>query len=228
MRVVADLIPVFPLTHVLVPGMPLPLHVFEDRYRQLLVDVQGDAGGGAFGIVALRRGSEANTAGTVVTDPDIADVGTLAEILEVESYEDGASDLLTVGSRRFHIRELVVDGAPYLRAHVDWLEERDGDLRPAHVVITRRLCSDLEQLILELTGREREDPLPRDANLLSYYVAGQVPLTPRDRQSLLAEPTAADRLRRAIGLLRREIRLLESTRSIAVAPSVLRLFVNLN
>jgi uncharacterized protein len=225
---VADLIPIFPLTHVLVPGMPLPLHIFEERYRQLLIDVRDGIGPAAFGVVVLRSGTEANTHGTVVTEPDLADIGTLAEIIEVEPYEDGASDLLTVGSRRFRIVDLVTEGAPYLRAHVDWLDERDGDLRPGHVAVTRRLCGDLQQLLLELTGREREEPLPRDANLLSYYVAAHAPLTPNDRQTLLAEPTAADRLRRAIVLLRREIRMLESTRSIAIAPSVLRLFVSLN
>jgi uncharacterized protein len=227
-RVVAELIPVFPLTHVLLPGMPLPLHIFEERYRQLLVDVTRGPAGAAFGVVALRTGAEANTVGTVLTEPDIADVGTLAEILEVEPYEDGASDLLTVGSRRFRIVELVTDGAPYLRARVEWLAEQDGALLPGHVAVTRRLCGDLEQLLQALTGREREDELPTDANLLSYYVAAHAPLTPADRQALLAEPTAADRLRRAIALLRREIRLLQSTRSIAISPSVLRLFVEPN
>jgi Lon protease-like protein len=227
-RVVADVIPVFPLTHVLVPGMPLPLHIFEERYRQLLVDVTSGPGTAAFGVVALRTGAEANTPGTVVTEPDIADLGTLAEILEVEPYEDGASDLLTVGSRRFRILELVHEGAPYLRAEVEWLEERDGELRPGHVVVTQRLCGDLEQVLQALTGREREDKLPDDANLLSYYVAAHAPLMPADRQALLAEPTAADRLRRAIALLRREIRLVQSTRSIAIAPSVLRLIVEPN
>lgn len=228
MRDVADVIPVFPLNHVLVPGMPLPLHIFEPRYRQLLVDISEGPGPAAFGVVALRRGTEAENPGLVRSRAELAEVGTMAEILELEPYEDGASDLLTVGSRRFRILDLITEGAPYLRAQVAWLEERDGELRPGHLVVTRRLCGDLESLLAELTGRPREEPMPEDANLLSYYVAGQLPLSPGDRQALLAEATAADRLHRAIGLLRREIRLLQSTRSIAVSPGVIRLAANPN
>jgi Lon protease-like protein len=220
---VADVIPIFPLSHVLLPGMPLPLRIFEQRYRQMLIDVTSRPGSASFGVVALLRGTEVELPGTAHIPPELAGVGTLAEILEVEPNEDGSSGLLTVGSRRFQLHRLIEGHPAYLRAEVEWLEERDGDVRPAHVVVTRRLCGDFSALLTALTGREAVEPLPRDANLLSYYVAGQIPLDVRDRQALLAEPTAADRLRRAIGLLRREIRLLQSTRTIAMAPSVLRL-----
>jgi len=96
-------------------------------------------------------------------------------------------------------------------------------LRPSHVAVTRRLCDDIRELIEILTGQERLADVPTDANQLSYYVAGQLPLATDDRQQLLAAPTAADRLRLAVPLLRRELRLLQGTRSIAVAPSVLRM-----
>lgn len=219
----ADVIPIFPLSHVLMPGMPLPLHIFEPRYRQLLADVQSESGPDAFGIVALRSGTEAGTPGSDGSGPGIAEVGTLAEILEVAPYDDGASDLLTVGSRRFRILELLRDQEPYLCARVDWLDERDGDLNPAQVEATRQLCTAYLRMLSGLTGRHTDEELPRDANRLSYHVAGQLPLATPDRQDLLADATAADRLRRAIPLLRREIRLLQSTRSISVSPSVLHL-----
>jgi Lon protease-like protein len=223
-RSVAEVIPLFPLSHVLLPGMPLPLHIFESRYRQLLHDVSGDGQLGAFGVVALRSGSEAGSS----APPDVVGVGTLAEILEVEPYDDGASDLLTVGSRRFRVRRLLLTGAPYTRAEIEWLPELDGDLHPAHSVVARRLCADLRTVLTELTGRPRQDELPDDPNLLSYHLAGQLPLDAADRQALLAEPTAADRLRRLIGLLRREVSLVQSTRTIAIAPSVLRLVPHAN
>lgn len=224
----ADLIPVFPLGHVLVPGMPLPLHIFEPRYRQLLVDVQQQAGKSAFGIIALRTGGEIDSSPPGSGPPDIAEVGTLAEILEVESYDDGASDLLTVGSRRFRITDIVADDTPYLRAHVEWLEERTGSLDPHEVTLTRQLCRYHAEVLEALTGRERGSELPRDPNLLSYHVAAQLPLAPADRQALLEQPTAADRLQLAITLLRREISLLQSTRSICVAPGVLQLVAHPN
>ncbi|PZS31533.1 MAG: peptidase S16 [Pseudonocardiales bacterium] len=228
MTFVADVIPVFPLNAVLLPGMALPLHIFEPRYRQLLVDVQSESGPATFGIVGLRKGTMLGYPGTGWAEPEIVDVGTLAEILDVTSYADGASDLLTVGSRRFRIRELLTEGTPYLRASVDWLEERDGDLHPAHAAATRRLCIEYFTLLGQLTGRDVDEQLPRDANLLSYHVAAHLPLTLQDRQDLLVEATAADRLRRTIALLRREIRLLQSTRSISVASDVLNLIPHPN
>ncbi len=228
----ADVIALFPLSHVLVPGMPLPLHIFEPRYRQLLVDVSQGPGNGAFGVVALRRGAEVDIVDTVGTaepgPPEIAGVGTLAEILEVEPYDDGAADLLLVGSRRFRIVRLLTEATPYLRAEVQWLDELGGDLGQYEVAVTRRLCQDYSALIEKLTGRRRDTELPRDAGLLSYHVAGELPLAPEDRQALLEQATAADRLRSAIRLLRREISLLEATRSICVAPSVLALLAHPN
>jgi len=101
-------------------------------------------------------------------------------------------------------------------------------VHPAQVVATRRLCAEYLTLLSELTGRSPDEELPRDANLLSYHVAGQLPLAAQDRQDLLAEASAADRLRKAIPLLRREIRLLQRTRSISVSPGVLRLIANPN
>jgi Lon protease-like protein len=221
---VGDILPLFPLGHVLLPGMPLPLHVFEPRYRQLLVDVRDENSLGSFGVVALRSGSEVEP----TSRADVADVGTVAEIIEVQAYPDGASDLLTVGSRRFRVGALLPDEAPYLRAEIEWLEELDGDLQDGHELLARRLGLEFGRLLGDLTGRERDDDLPQDANLLSYHLAAQLPLSAEDRLALLAEATAADRLRAEIRLLRRELRLIHSTRSVAIAQSVLRLVAHPN
>lgn len=224
----ADIIPIFPLSHVLMPGMPLPLHIFEQRYRRLLTDLQDGPGTPSFGVVALRRGSEVGSRNPNGAGPQVMEVGTLAEILEIEPYEDGASDLLTVGSRRFRIRSLVVEGTPYFRAEVDWIDEADGDLSAAEVPVCRRLAQDYSRLLESLTGRPRDDDLPTDPTMLSYHVAAHLPLPQTDRQSLLEEPTSCDRLRREICLLRREISLLQSTRSIAISPAVLQLAAHAN
>src|SRR3954471_9078053 len=125
---VAELIPLFPLSHVLLPGMPLPLHVFEQRYRDLVADLADAEGTGSFGVVALRSGTETLSGSLSSARPDVEEVGTLAEILEVETAEDGTSDLLSVGSRRFRIDSLVPEGRTYLRAEVSYLDEVDGAL----------------------------------------------------------------------------------------------------
>lgn len=217
----------FPLSQVLVPAMPLPLHIFESRYQRLLSDARRRPGSPAFGVVALRSGQEVGPTPEGVT-PDIAEVGTLAEIVEVDTFEDETADLLVVGSRRFRIMDVITGDTPYLRARVDWVEERTGRLDPRIVTLTRRLCRDYAELLESISGRDRMRELPRDPNLLSYHVTAQLPLEPVDRQSLLEQATAADRLRLAIGLLRREISLLQATRSICVAPGVLHLAAHPN
>lgn len=218
-----EVIALFPLSEVLLPAMPLPMQIFEPRYHQLLADVLGETGevkdGAGFGVVALNRGSEAAPPSG---EPDVAQVGTFAEILEVEPQPDGTVRLLAVGSRRFRIESLLF-GLPYLRAEVSWLAEDDGDIAPGSVELIHRLCDQLSDAIGTLTGQRAVFTPLRDPTMLSYQVAAHVPLAPTDRQELLATPTTADRLRLAIQLLGREVRLVQSTRSIAMSPSVLRL-----
>ncbi|HVU92942.1 MAG TPA: LON peptidase substrate-binding domain-containing protein [Jatrophihabitans sp.] len=219
----AELIPLFPLSHVLLPGMPLPLHVFEQRYRELLDDIASAPGGARFGVVALRSGTEAANPLTADAGPDVEGIGTLAEILEVEAREDGTSDLLSVGSRRFRIDRLVPEGRPYLRAEVEFLDETDGPLTAEHAARAAELLELYDAMLMKLAGRATGAELPDDPTQLSYQVAARLPLPPAERQALLVAGTTAERLERLAALLRREIALLRRTRSIAVSPAVLRL-----
>jgi Lon protease-like protein len=223
---VAEVIPLFPLSHVLLPGMPLPLHVFEQRYRDLLADLEDAEGSGSFGVVALRSGTE--TLAGAADLPEIEDIGTLAEIIEVETAEDGTSDLLSVGSRRFRIDALVPEGKAYLRAEITYLDEDDGALTAEQATRARDLIEVYDALLMRLTGRATGAELPNDANQLSYQVAARLPLPPEERQALLTDTTTADRLVRLARLLRREIALLQRTRSIAVSPAVLRIVTGSN
>jgi Lon protease-like protein len=227
---VAEVIPVFPLSHVLLPGMPLPLHIFEQRYRDLLFDVGKAPGPASFGVVALRSGTEAlNPHVAAGTGPDLEDVGTLAEILEIEQQDDGTSDLLSVGSRRFRIDSLVTDDdKAYLRAEVTYLEEDDGDLTAEQEIRARELIEIYDAILMRLAGRATGTELPADANQVSYQIAARLPLPPDERQALLTDATTSDRLVRLARLLRREIALLQGTRSIAVSPTVLRLITGAN
>ena len=222
----ADVIPVFPLSHILLPGMGLPLHVFEPRYRDLLRDVTGPGADRSFGVVGLTRGSEVGTHG-VDQEPEFSGVGTVAEIAEIHPYEDGAADLMTVGSRRFRIRR-TVPGKAYLRAEVDYLPERDGGATPQLCRAAIALHERFNRIVVGLTGEQPAPPLPQDAGRLSYRLASWLPLPPVDRQALLEEPTDASRLIRTLRLLGRELRLLEATGTVAVAPRVLQLYLRPN
>ena len=225
----AEVVPLFPLNHVLLPGMPLPLHVFEPRYRDLLADITGPSGDKAFGVVALRRGSEVRTP-RVARDglPDVEQVGTLAEIIENEPRGDGSSDVLTIGSRRFRIASLLPDGTAYLRGMIEYLDEPEGELTPATVAGARRLLEHYDAILLRVAGRTTGTDLPTDPTLLSYQIAARLPLPPGERQVLLRAATTAQRLDRLTRLLHREIGLLQGTRSIAVSPAVLRLATSAN
>ncbi len=222
-------IPLFPLSHVLLPGMPLPLHIFERRYRELIDDITAAAGGtgnAAFGVIALRTGTEAENPGVKKGDAGVADVeriGTLAEILEIERQPDGTSDLLSVGTRRFSVRTLLSVGKPYLRAEVEYLDEPDGDLTRAQADRARELMDVYDSYLVRLAGRGTGSELPNDASMLAYQLAARLPLPPEEKQSLLSDVTTSERLIRIARLLRREIALLQWTRSIAVSPAVLRM-----
>jgi hypothetical protein len=225
---VSEVIALFPLSQPLLPGMPLPLHIFEQRYRDLLADVTSGPGSGSFGVVVLRSGTEAVLPHTRDSGPDVAQVGTIAEILELAPHPDGTCDLLSVGSRRFRIRSLLTVGTAYLRAEVDYLPERDGDIAPVDVTRVRELFAVFDTFLARLAGRSAGDPLPADVNQLSYRIAARLPLPPAERQALLDDATAAQRLHRAAQLLRREVTLLQRTRTVAVSPAVLRLAVGVN
>src|SRR6266700_854350 len=210
--VIVDTIPVFPLDHVLLPGLPLPLHIFEPRYRQMLADIEASRGG--FGIVALSRGSETSA------DVDFAKIGTLAEILEKEPYPDGSCDLLTVGSRRFRIVDVDSSAKPYLQAQVEWLSEDDGDLPADLALMVTALFGRYSQVLSDVSDRDRDVELVGDPVRLSYEVAARVQLPVSQRQKLLAMPTAADRLLACLIVMRREITLIEQASSIPGACTV--------
>jgi len=108
-------IPVFPLGTVLVPGLVLPLHIFEPRYRQLVRDMmtrpEDDR---AFGVVAIREGWEVGEDGVTA----LFDVGTLAVVRDISPYPDGRFDITTNGDARFRVITLAESDAPYLMAEV--------------------------------------------------------------------------------------------------------------
>ncbi|MDT4918044.1 MAG: uncharacterized protein QOH89_2744 [Pseudonocardiales bacterium] len=224
----AEVIALFPLSSVLLPGMPLPLHIFEQRYRDLLDDLTAAPEGARFGVVALRSGTETLSGSERLGTPDVEGIGTLAEILEVNQQEDGSSDVLSVGSRRFHVESLIADGKPYLRAEVNFLDEPDGPLDDDRAAVTQELMTAYDTLLARLAGRATGGELPADPNQLAYQAGARLPLQPADRQSLLDIETTAERLGRLNRLLRRELALLRHTRTIAVAPSVVRLAAGRN
>src|SRR3954447_20097968 len=115
-------IPLFPLHTVLCPGIVLPLHVFEDRYRALTRHCLDT--GEPFGVVLIREGAEV---GAPERPLAIAAVGALVEIREAGRYPDGRYDLLAAATGRFAIDSVDAQKEPYLVADVTPLEDEVGD-----------------------------------------------------------------------------------------------------
>jgi len=196
-------VPLFPLGSVLFPHMPMSLHIFEERYRVMMRDCR--AASTTFGIVAIRDGHEVGT-GAVPYE-----VGTLAQLDEIEELRDGRFNLRVVGASRFHIDALSRD-RPYLMGTVHYLQDS-----PAAVDDVERLATAVtiafRGYATQLRGMGQADAgdlgLPSDPELLSYLVAAALQVETAQRQRLLEIDDTAERLAACLRLLRREAALLE-------------------
>jgi Lon protease-like protein len=207
-------LPLFPLGTVLFPGLVLPLHIFEERYRALVRTLieRSDPGERSFGVVAIRRGWEVGQ--PAIEDPELYDVGCTAEIRDVTAHPDGTYDIVTVGRRRYEIAELVPGETPYARASVTYLPERPGPSGEADALGPRVLAAFRAYLRALKNGHAEEEQLPDDPVVLSHLVAATASLTIADRQALLAAADTATRLREELRLLNRETRLFARVKAV--------------
>ena len=189
-------LPLFPLGTVLFPHMPLPLHIFEERYRRMLRDC--DAEGTGFGVIAIREGHEVGSAATPY------EVGTLALIREREQLPDGRSAMLVVGASRFRVLAVRHD-RPYLTGSVQYLEDRPATPDDAEPLATTLRARFRRYLSAQRAGESaRELELPDDPELLAYLVAASLRVDVAQRQRLLEMDSTTDRLHACITLLRQE------------------------
>jgi uncharacterized protein len=182
-------IPLFPLNVVLLPGAILPLHIFEQRYRQMVrhcIDEKCE-----FGVLlALPKG--------------IVRVGCTAEVSEVvKRYNDGRMDIITVGRTPFRITQLMNAEAyandQLLEGDVDFLDDRElrTDARTQNELM--RLFEVCHTLIFEDYPRNIESEA---AEYLSFLVASTLPLDLLCKQQILELRSEADRQQRLVGYLR--------------------------
>lgn len=207
--------PLFPLGAVLVPGLLLPLNVFEQRYRQLVRDLlAAPERDHRFGVVAIRRGREVGAQSV----ESLYQVGTVAILSQVDERPDGRFELLTVGGDRFRLVSVDRD-RPYLRADVELLGDPLGDPGGARALVGA--VQGAYRAYLQARGAAGDTgvevpQLPDEPRLLSWMVAATVVVDLPVRQALLEEPDTARRLSRELQLLRRETGLI---RAVAAAPA---------
>ena len=175
------MLPLFPLDLVLFPGVPLPLHIFEPRYKEMIaecLDLKKP-----FGVV--RASAEG-----------VADVGCTAEILEVtKKYDDGRMDILTRGVDRFEVLEVNEDRS-FLQAEITLIQDEPG--RPAQQVVEQAVRLHAE--IAKLAGSEVSGPEEGVSNL-SFLLAGSLPLDLDFKQQLLVTSSETKRLEAVVGYL---------------------------
>jgi Lon protease-like protein len=207
----SQMLPLFPLTTVLFPGMRLPLHIFEPRYRQLVADLLEQPEPRQFGVIAIRKGRETGVDGITA----LYDVGCVAAVRQVDPREDGRFDLLTVGAQRFRLHRMD-RSRPYFQGEVELLAEETGDAAAA-AYATRRVQAAFRGYLNALADRGggviSVADLPDDPLLLSYVVGAATIIDLPERQSLLAAPDAVTRLRAERALLARETGMLRATTS---------------
>jgi Lon protease-like protein len=209
---VAQWLPLFPLNVVLFPHMPLPLHIFEPRYRQMIAECLEE--GHSFGVVAIREGAETGQA-----TPH--DIGTLAKIIRIERLEDGRMNLLVSGASRFEIVSTDRD-RPYLRGQIRIIPE-DGDDLEATARLTEETALAFRRysnLVRALVGQEPQEPEPpMEPELLSYLIAAALNLQVPEKQALLAQRRTDERLSLELRILRKEIALLNEMVNHAASAS---------
>jgi Lon protease-like protein len=173
-----SLLPLFPLDLVLLPGAPLPLHIFEPRYKEMIGECIEKKN--LFGVVRAQESS-------------LADVGCTAEIVAVtKRYDDGRMDIVTQGRERFELLEVNQERA-FLRGEILYLSDEPEQPTPQE----RERAIELHRQILALASAQQD--LAQENDLpLSYQLAGSLPLDLDFKQQLLALRSEAARIRSVI------------------------------
>ena len=198
-------IPLFPLNVVLFPGMPLPLHIFEERYKAMIADCIRD--NRPFGVVMIEEGSaEYGAPARPVA------IGCTAEIAQVQPLDEGRMFIMTVGRERFRIVRLDYD-KPYLV----------GTVAPAPLDVedearTAEAADGLEPLVLAYLHKLARfghidldaDQIPSDPAGLSYLAATVIQLPTEEKQAFLAIDRASELVRKLSHVYRRELALMQT------------------
>jgi Lon protease-like protein len=210
----SEMLPLFPLGAVLYPGMLLPLHIFEERYRQLVRDLLDGPEPRRFGVIAIRKGRETGIGG-VNGLQSLYEIGCTATLRRVARHEDGRFDIVTVGTQRFRLTGLD-ETRPYLQGEVELLADDVIDPAAAESAV-RAVGAAFRAYLDALTERGgatvRIEELPDEPALLSFIVAAAMIIDLPERQALLAEPDTLRRLNLQRALLSRETAMLRTTTS---------------
>jgi len=190
-------LPIFPLPVVLFPGMPMPLHIFEERYRKMLSDIR--AGNNLFGL------SYFDPASSDRETPPTGHIGCVAEVAETQALPDGRSNILAVGVVRYEVESYVESPGLYLVGRAKFFEDEDDDLpslnNQSHDVATMfmRVANSVRAI------NDERGSLPdisdTDPQRLSFLVSAAMEIEVDQKQELLELRSTSQRLDRLRDLL---------------------------
>jgi uncharacterized protein len=192
-----ELLALFPLNTVLFPGMPLPLHIFEERYKLMIGRCIEEKR--SFGVVLIASGPE-------VGGPCVPHrVGTIAHIAAVRRLDEGQMNLIAVGQERFRILE-VIRQEPYQVARVETLVDRkpEPEAAPLAAQVGETLSVYLRDLFTLLDQPQEEFEIPTEPGRLSLVAAAVLQIPLRERQTLLQMTDVVARLQQERDWLARE------------------------
>jgi Lon protease-like protein len=194
-------LPIFPLSIVLFPWVPLPLHIFEPRYRQMLDDIR--AGHNLFGL------SYFDASASEQEIPPVGSIGCVAKVTDTQTLPDGRSNILTIGVIRYRLQEYVERGDLYLVARVSYFEDEDEQ----GAVVEER-ARDVAEIFTRIARAVRaindeRATLPNIADTepqrLSFLVAAAMEVDTDVKQELLELRSTSERLRRLRDILARAV-----------------------
>jgi ATP-dependent Lon protease len=195
-------LPLFPLPVVLFPGMPMPLHIFEPRYRKMLTDIR--AGNNLFGLSYFDSGASG------IEIPPAGHIGCVAEVNETQALPDGRSNVLTIGVVRYQVEAYVERGDPYLVVRPSFFEDDDVDdeslsanSRDVAAMFVRvansiRVINDERGNLPDISDTEPQK--------LSFLVAAALEIEVETKQELLELRLTSERLSRLRDLLARVVK----------------------
>lgn len=188
-------LPLFPLSLVLFPGMTLPLHIFEERYKRMIG-------------LCIREGQDFGVvlAGASLAEPGRCltySVGTTAHISGVTRFPDGCMNLITIGARRFQVLSLDWE-MEYGLGRVAWIPEPPGDATEMCAQVVRRWQAFRRQIATMANESLTPVDIPTDPTAASYALAASLPVNTTEKQRLLEATDTAARLREILRLINRE------------------------
>jgi Lon protease-like protein len=195
-------LPLFPLPVVLFPGMPMPLHIFEPRYRKMMADIR--AADNLFGLSYFDSSSSDKDV------PPAGHIGCVAEVTETQALPDGRSNILAVGVIRYKVEDYIERGDSYLVVRVSYFEDEAED-EAALAAASREVASMFMRVAnaIRVINDERSN-LPdindTEPQKLSFLVAAAMEIEIETKQELLELRSTSERLSRLSDLLARVVK----------------------